>query len=122
MPAAGNRCNDDPVAHPLGGAAAFTACVEIWGNNITINSILPNKGEVSADGVAGNRAWIDLFAKINITIINDTTGPYSVHANSGNTTGDFGGVLTGKAQTGAFASSGLAFQANSRSPAATAAT
>lgn len=117
VPAAGNKCNDDNVvAHPLGGAPAFTACVEIWGNNITINSILPNKGEVSVDGIAGNRAWIDLFAKNNITIINDIVGPYSVHANSGTTTGDFGGVITSKAQTGAYTSSGFAIQANSLAP------
>lgn len=60
-----NRCNNDTATH--GTANKFTACVEIWANNITINSILPNKGEVDADGVTDNttndtRAWIDLFA------------------------------------------------------------
>ena len=82
-----NHCNLDTVTHPA--VNKYTACVEIWANNITINSILPNKGEVSADGVTASssandtRAWIDLLAKNNITINNDNIGLYSVHANSG---------------------------------------
>jgi len=110
-----NHCNADAVAHPLGGAHDFTACVEIWANNITINSILPHKGEVSADGVrAPNRAWIDLFAANNITINNDIIGPYSVHASTvpPNTTNRFGGLVTLKAEGGKVALSGFAIQAN----------
>ena len=86
LPNPGNRCNEDNVvgeAHPIAPANDYTACVEIWGNNITINSIAPNNGEVNANGVrAPNRAWIDLLAQNNITINNDTLGNYSVHANS----------------------------------------
>jgi hypothetical protein len=74
-----NHCNLDTVTHPA--VNKFTACVEVWANNITINSISPNKGQVNADGVTDNtandtRAWIDLFAKNNITINNDNVGPY----------------------------------------------
>ena len=98
-----NRCNNDTATH--GTANKFTACVEIWANNITIDSILPNKGEVDADGVTDNttndtRAWIDLFAKNNITINNDDVGPFSVHAKAGPTEGDFGGLITIKAARG----------------------
>ncbi len=113
LPAAGNKCNASPADHPLGGANAFTACVEIWGNNVTINSILPNLGVVSADGIRANRAWIDIFATKNVTINNDFVGRFSVHANSALQTNNFGGLITIKAQTGTYASSGLAIQANS---------
>ncbi|MGE5827383.1 MAG: right-handed parallel beta-helix repeat-containing protein [Micromonosporaceae bacterium] len=112
VPAGGNRCNADPVNHPPDGQD-FTACVEIWANEITINSIAPNKGEVSANGVTNNKAWIDLYAENSITINNDGVGPYSVHANSGGTTDDFGGLITAKVRSGPFTSSGLAIQANS---------
>jgi parallel beta-helix repeat protein len=100
-----NRCNADPVAHP--SPPAYTACVEVWGNNVVINSILPNKGEVSADGVRELRAWIDIIAKNDLTIINDTVGNYSVHANAatGNpNSNSFGGVITLKALEGTFES------------------
>ena len=88
-----NHCNADTTTHPA--TFAYTACVEIWANNIKINGILPNKGEVRADGVSSGgavlptRAWIDLFAKNNITLTNDDVGPYAVHANAGN---DGGGL------------------------------
>ena len=119
-----NHCNQDLVTHPA--TDGYTACVEIWGNNVTINSILPNKGEVHADGVSDNttddtRAWIDVFATNNITINNDAVGPYSVHANAGTTEGDFGGLITIKAQLGTFAITGpastqsFAVQANATS-------
>ena len=106
-----NHCNLDTVTHPA--VNKYTACVEVWANNITINSILPNKGQVNADGVTDNttndtRAWIDLFAKQNITINNDNVCPYSVHANAGNTEGDFGGLITIKAELGKFVSIGAA--------------
>jgi parallel beta-helix repeat protein len=125
IPAAGNRCNDDNVvAHPIGAANAFTACVEIWGNNITINSIAPNNGEVNANGVrAPNRAWIDLIARFNIVVNNDLTGtnitnPYSVHANSATAvnSNSFGGVITVQAVGGTFTSTGKAVQANGTGP------
>ena len=86
--------------------------MEIWANNIKINGILPNKGQVSADGVTSGgaalptRAWIDLFAKNNITLTNDNVGPYAVHANAGNTEGDFGGLITIKAELGTFVATG----------------
>ena len=106
-------------AHPIAPAHDYTACVEIWGNNITINSIAPNNGEVNANGVrAPNRAWIDLLAQNNITINNDTLGNYSVHANSATSTNtnSFGGVITIKAGigalTGTLTTTGEAVQAN----------
>ncbi len=119
LPAAGNRCNDDPIAHPPGLATAFTACVEIWGHNVTINGVLPNKGEVNANGVrAPFRAWIDVIAQNDITIVNDTTGNHAVHANSAtaSNSNSFGGVVTLKALAGTFTSTGEAVQANATGP------
>lgn len=109
-----NHCNADPATHTP--AFTYTACVEIWGQTVVINSVTPNKGEVYADGVTDSglntRAWVDIFAANNITINNDATGPYSVHSNAGPTEGDFGGLITIKSRDGAFSSSGLAIQAN----------
>ena len=119
LPAAGNRCNDDPIAHPPGLATAFTACVEIWGHNVTINGILPNKGEVNANAIrAPFRAWIDVIAQQDITIVNDTTGNHAVRANSATATNSnsFGGVITLKALEGTFTISGEAVQANATGP------
>jgi parallel beta-helix repeat protein len=110
-----NHCNLDPAAHPLGGASFFDACVEIWGNTVTINSILPHKGEVSANGPRNpGRGWIDVFSRGDITINNDTVGLYSVHANSATAvnTNSFGGLITVKSSVGKFTASGFAIQAN----------
>src|SRR5262249_55233447 len=52
------------------------------------------------------RAWIDVYAKQNIKLINDNVGPYAVHANAGSTEGDFGGLITIKAQLGTFVATG----------------
>ncbi len=42
--------------------ASSIACVEIWGNTVTINSILPHKGEVNADGPERRpRAGVDRY-------------------------------------------------------------
>ena len=78
-----NHCNLDPTAHPVGGASGFDACVEIWGNTVTIDNTGSHNGEVNADGIRSPmRAWIDIFARRDITIIADTVGKYAVHANA----------------------------------------
>ena len=96
-----NHCNNDTVAHPPGDASFYTACVEIWANNITIDSTNGNNGEVYADNIqAPGRAWIDLFANNNVNIIGDTSGPYAVHAVPDGTSNTLGGLITIKAKTG----------------------
>ncbi len=114
-----NHCNLDTAAHPLGGAANFTACVEIWAENITIDNTGTHNGEVNADGVrAPNRAWIDLFAFKNISTNGDTDN-YLIHANGEASTNTFGGVITVKAKTGKVETLGLgtlAIQANANAP------
>ena len=115
LPIKGNHCNLDPAAHPLGGNSFYSACVEIWGNTVTINSIAPHKGEVRTDPIGQRnpgRGWIDVFARNDITINNNTTLPYSVHANSDGTSNSFGGLITVKSSVGKFTASGLAIQAN----------
>ena len=110
-----NHCNLDPAAHPVGGASFYDACVEIWGDTVTINSILPHKGEVNANGARNpGRGWIDIFARRDITIVNDAVGNYSVHANSATAvnTNSFGGLVTVKSSIGKFTASGLAISAN----------
>src|SRR5262249_45750657 len=98
-----NHCNADSVAHP--SPPAYTACVEIFGSTVTINSILPNKGEVRADGIRSPfRAWIDIVAQDDVVINNDFAGNYSVHANGATSTNanSFGGVITIDALAGTF--------------------
>jgi hypothetical protein len=111
-----NHCNADLTAHPVGGATAFTACVEVWADSITIDSTGSHNGEVSADGIrAPMRAWIDLYAQHDIIILGDITGAYGVHANaasSGPASNSFGGLITMKSKAGKFSASGLSDQAN----------
>ena len=120
-----NHCNLDTAAHPPGiQNFSYNACVEIWANNIIIDNTGTHKGEVSADGIrtdAGNpkRAWIDLLAKRDITIIASTTGNYAVHANPPGNTNQFGGLINVKSQIGKIVTTalvpgtvGLALQAN----------
>jgi hypothetical protein len=96
-----NHCNDDNViAHPLDGATGYTACVEVWANNITIDNTGTHNGEISVDGVrAPMRGWADLFAFHNITFIGDTND-YLVHGNAEASTNTFGALITVKAKTG----------------------
>ena len=105
-----NHCNLDPVTHTP--ANDYTACVEVWGDTITIGPT----GEVSADGVtnqqSNTRAWIDLIATNSIAINGNAALPFAVHANAGPTEGDFGGLITIIAQTGTLTSTGLAVQAS----------
>jgi len=68
--------------------------------------------QVSADGITSGgavlptRAWIDVYVKQNIALNNDDGGPYAVHANAGVTEGDFGGLITIKAELGKFVATG----------------
>jgi hypothetical protein len=122
-----NHCNLDSAAHPFpagGSDGGYTACVEIWANRVTIDATGSHNGEVSADGVRSNalgprRAWIDIFAKRDISIIAGTGGNYAVHANAAATTNAFGGLITLKSQQGKIVTTalvpgtkGLAIQAN----------
>ena len=118
-----NHCNLDTTAHPNGPSSGYSACVEIWGNNVTIDSTGTHNGHVSADGIRNPlRAWVDIFARKNITIISDTTGNYSVSANAATTgpaSGAHAGLINIKAQGGTVVAKaagagtvGLAIQAN----------
>jgi hypothetical protein len=61
-----------------------TACVEIWaGRALTIDRTGSHRGEVDVDRVIcqdGGRAWIDLFARGDITILGSELGGFTVHA------------------------------------------
>ena len=64
-----NHCNYDTTAHPSFGGnpdSGYTACVEIWGNTVTIDNTGTHKGEVNAGGIRTDgdprRGWIDIFA------------------------------------------------------------
>lgn len=95
-----------------------TGGVEVWaGNTILIDSTGSHNGEVNADiGITGGNTgigWIDLFARNDITIIGDSSGPFAVHTNGGlqqNT--DDAGLLTVKSIAGSIIASGLALQAD----------
>jgi len=105
-----NHCNTDPTAHPLGAASAFTACVRILGQDITIDTSGAHNGNVNVDGErAPNRGWIDIFATHDVTILTDTGSPWAVSADacaSGPCSNSFGGVVTIKAIGGKVATSG----------------
>ncbi len=69
--------------HPNTLIAHASACVEIWGDTVEINSLGTNRGEVHADvafagGVQG-RGWVEVFARNLISILdgtgNDTRNP-----------------------------------------------
>ena len=112
-----NHCNGDTTAHPLRGAQFYTACVEVWANNITINPT----AEVYADGIrAPASAWIDLFASNDITVVGDTAAPYAVHANPDGTTNTIAGLITAKAD-GTLTASNRAFRLPPPAPDRTAA-
>jgi parallel beta helix pectate lyase-like protein len=119
-----NHCNNDTTAHPFPfTGAAFTACVEIWGNNISIDATGSHNGRVDVDGIRTDgpprRGWIDIFARENVTIVADTAGNYAVSANAAGGTNQFGGLITVKAKNGQVVTKalvpgteGLAIQAN----------
>ena len=111
---------DKPNGVPLANypyAVHSTNCVEIWGQNILIDSTGTHNGEVSADsggGGNGGTGWIDLYAQKNLTIAGNAGSPYAVHADGmggSGTDGEEGGLITAKAQTGTLTASGLAFTA-----------
>jgi hypothetical protein len=110
-----HRC--EPPNRP-GKPENSDACVEVWsGGAIEIDSLNHN-GEVHADtGTSGGTqglGWIELFAKKNVTIIGDSAGPFSVHANQ--TLGNgHGGLINVKSTDGKVLLSGLAIQANDTS-------
>ena len=107
--------------------ANTTACVEIWaGKTLTIDSTGSNHGEINANlPLAGAFAvaWIDLFAKGNITIDGIGTGPYAVgaspyavHAANQNATNSHGGIIAVKSVAGQVRLSGQAIQADAQLP------
>ena len=107
-----NRCNGS--FRP--GKPAGDACVEVWsGGTLVVNSTPPHKGEVSADtGQSGGTiccAWIDLFARGDVSIVGDSGAPFAVHANQTLTNG-FGGLITVKSTGGNVSATRLAIQAN----------
>ena len=115
-----NHCNPDTAAHPTFGPPSppatnpgrYTTCVEIWANNVIIDSTGTHHGEVVADGVRTDtggpmRSWIDIFAKKDITIIANTIGNYAVHANPDASTNDYAGLITIKSQGGRIVTTAL---------------
>jgi hypothetical protein len=100
--------------------ANSTACVEIWGNTITIDSTGTHHGEVNADigqsGDATGRSWIDIYATTKVTITDGTGNNYlvpipgspsfnqtfAVHANQFRSNGvsSIAGIITIKSMEG----------------------
>jgi hypothetical protein len=108
-----NRCK--PPFRP-GKPASANACVEVWsGGSLEINSTPPHTGEVNADtGMSGGDiccAWIDLFARGDVSIVGDSSGPYAVHANQFLSNG-FGGLITVKSTEANVSASRQAIQAS----------
>jgi protocatechuate 3,4-dioxygenase beta subunit len=104
-----NHCNDDPVAHPPGGASGFTGCVEVWAKDITIDASGAHNGNVNVDGIrAPMRGWIDLFAVGNLSILGEPAGApkWAVSADAcpppanSPCSNAFGGLITAKAVNG----------------------
>lgn len=124
-----NHCADANRPGKLGNS---TACVEIWGDRITIDSTGTHKGEVNADigqsGGSTGSSWIDIYARTNVTILDglgnnynipnvpagnsngfDTT--FAVHANKHVGNG-FAGIITIKSIEGDITASGDVAQAD----------
>jgi len=100
--------------------ANSTACVEIWGNTITIDSTGTHHGEVNADigqsGDATGRSWIDIYATTKVTITDGSGNNYlvpipgspsfnqtfAVHANQFRSNGvsSIAGIITIKSMEG----------------------
>ena len=127
-----NHCADANRPGKLGNS---TACVEIWGDRITIDSTGTHKGEVNADiGQAGGTtgsSWIDIYARTNVTITDGTGNNYNipnvpagssagfdttfaVHANKHIGNG-FAGIITIKSIEGDLTASGDVAQADNTS-------
>ncbi len=124
-----NLCNTAPraAAHVQSNRPGFdgkwAACVEVWsGTTITIDGTGLNAGEVFADtavGGGGNSggSWVDIFARGNISILNDNLAPFAVHANQPTGTGTAnggpsGGLIMVKSLEGMVTTAGFAIQAN----------
>lgn len=113
---AGNEANRCKPPFRPGKPATANACVEVWsGGSLEINSIAPHTGEVNADtGQSGGPiccAWIDLFARGDVSIVGESAGPFAVHANQTVTNG-FGGTITVKSTEGKVTASKQAIQAS----------
>ena len=104
-----------------------TGCIEVWANNIMIDSTLPWAGELNADignGGSQGMGWIDIFAKSSL-IVTDGTGndrisnnlghtylsTYAVHANAISGSDHSPGIVTALVDDGPLTASGKAFQA-----------
>ncbi len=112
-----------------GKPAESTACIEVWANNVTIDSTNGNAGELNADignGGSGGRSWIDVFAFTDLTV-KDGSGnnrtssngggsylnTFAVHAKSIGGSDNTPNTITAKAKTGVLTVTGDAFQAGS---------
>ena len=107
-----------------GKPANSTGCIEVWANNITVDSSGTNAGELNADtgsspGGVGGTSWIDLFAFTDITIVDGTgnnhtisngvnsyLSTFAVHANSPGGSDMTPSTVTAKAKTGSVTGSG----------------
>ena len=103
--------------------ANSTAGVEVWASHDLLIDAKDHNGQVNADtsqagGTAGI-AWIDLFAKNNITILAPlpadvpATGDFTVHADQF-VTNAHGGLITVKAVEGSVFISGPGLQADAK--------
>jgi hypothetical protein len=109
-----NHCNN---AFRPDKPANSTTCVEIWaGDDLTIDSDAAegHNGEINADhfGQCGARGWIDLFARGEVIIDGDATGPFAVHANANCATNQAGGLVAVASIEGSVTGSGLALSAD----------
>ncbi len=110
-----NHCAVDLNGNPTGHAPT-TACVSlVAGDEIFIDGVSPNKGEVKADlKAAGKVPWIDIFANGFIQIQNDFIGPFAVHANNEGATNLTGGDVTVKSSDSFVLATGLAISASAK--------
>lgn len=105
-----------------------TGCIEVWGNNITIDSTNGWAGELNADignGGAGGTSWIDIFARSKLTVTDGTGNDrssdnlghtyfstYAVHANTIDGSDNTPSVITALVKNGPLTASGKAFEAS----------
>ncbi len=112
-----NHCNN---TNRPDKPANSTACIEVWaGDALLIDNSGSMNGEVNADTAqsGGHQiAWIDLVARGDITIKNDNSDSYAVHANEENLTNSTGGIITVRSRDGRVTTSNNAIQANATRP------
>ncbi len=102
---------DKPTQAVQGNPAAnLSACVEIWGKVVKIES----GGQVRTTPIG--EAWIDIFGEEKVSIAGPGDGAFfAVHVNDDNF-GGVGGLITIKVKNGPFQGMGKVAQASTASP------